>query len=96
MGFNSLKKVEGPGQIVLSYEEEPEAYYSQHAVDGKQCFSKEEQIFLAYHPQFRRTMYQTCETDDPCFRLDHYKILYDLLNIPKNCTVFVGTICLIG
>ena len=63
-------------------------------------------LFLARHPQFNGKMYQPCEIDDPCYKLDHFKRrkekgydpywYYTFDEIPKNCTTFVGVICICG
>ena len=47
MGFNSLKKVEGPGKIALSYEEQQITYHAYTSLppEGVQCFSKKVRPF---------------------------------------------------
>ena len=74
MGFNSLVTVDGPGEIVLKYESETNNYRKtdyRNDYDGEdqsgtwketKCFTREEVVFLAYHPQFKGEMYQPCET----------------------------------
>lgn len=65
-------------------------------------------LFLARHPQFKGKMYQPCEVDDPCFKLDYFHRYeadevgyepywyYTVADIPENCSTFVGVISITG